>query len=136
MNLTLIRQEITAYARQFVGTPYIWGGDDPINGYDCSGLVQELLASVGLDPSGDQTADALAKHFSKESLPEAGNLVFWPKEGRKTHVAILINCDQVIEAGGGGSRTKTQADAIRDNGYIRIRPLNYRGSNYTVRSLL
>jgi hypothetical protein len=34
---------------QFLNLPYIWGGDD-FKGYDCSGLVQELYAMIGIDP--------------------------------------------------------------------------------------
>jgi len=29
-------------------TFYLWGGDDPLAGFDCSGFVIEILKSVGI----------------------------------------------------------------------------------------
>ncbi|MFC1535727.1 NlpC/P60 family protein, partial [Candidatus Neomarinimicrobiota bacterium] len=44
----------SSIAFHFVGLPYLWGGDDAVAGYDCSGLVIEILKSVGLlQRSGD-----------------------------------------------------------------------------------
>jgi cell wall-associated NlpC family hydrolase len=117
------------YALQFVGLPYRWGGDDTIDGFDCSGFVQELLASVGMDPRGDQTSDALYRHFLLQPHSNAlkpGSLAFFGSQSRITHVAMMINHWQMIEAAGGGSRTKTRSDAASQNAYIRIRPLNLR----------
>jgi cell wall-associated NlpC family hydrolase len=51
------------YAMSFIGVPYRWGGSNPITGFDCSGLVQEILKSVYMDPPGDQTAEALYQYF-------------------------------------------------------------------------
>jgi len=114
------------YAMSFLGKAYIWGGDDPILGYDCSGLVQEILASVGMDPPGDQTAHNLYIHFMGEphtTKSKAGSLVFFGERPRITHVGFMIDNWRMIEAGGGGSRTKTVADAAAQNAYIRIRPV-------------
>lgn len=119
------------YALSFVGIAYRWGGDDPMAGYDCSGFVQEILASVGMDPPGDQTAEGLLRHFSpsgrylfKDTM-EPGALVFYGKN-QATHVALGIDEFRVIEAAGGGSKTTDLPAAIRDNAFIRIRPWRYR----------
>jgi cell wall-associated NlpC family hydrolase len=34
-------------AMQVLGVPYVWGGDSPETGFDCSGLVQWAYAQVG-----------------------------------------------------------------------------------------
>lgn len=47
----------TAVAFSYLRVPYIWGGDSD-KGLDCSGLVQLIFEPVGLDPNGDQTAQA------------------------------------------------------------------------------
>jgi cell wall-associated NlpC family hydrolase len=117
------------YAMQFVGTPYKWGGSTH-DGIDCSGLVQEILMSVGLDPSGDQTAQGLYDYFRKavrNPVRGPGALVFYGKGERQiTHIAFMIDEIRMIEAGGGGSQTLSRSDAERDNAFVRVRPYNRR----------
>ena len=120
---------LIAYALEMVGTPYRWGGETP-RGFDCSGLVQELLRSVGLDPPGDQTAQALYDYFSTKghyNKHGAGSLAFYGKSVSEiTHVAMMIDNYRIIEAGGGGSKTLTPQDAERDNAFVRLRLLKHR----------
>jgi cell wall-associated NlpC family hydrolase len=117
------------YAIQFAGLPYIWGGNNPLEGFDCSGFAQEILASMGLDPRGDQTAQGLYDHFSDEEEgqlcdePEAGCLAFYGKPERITHVAFCLNEYQMIEAGGGGPACVDAKSAAANNAYVRIRPI-------------
>lgn len=118
------------YALSFLGTPYRWGGENPISGVDCSGFVQEVLRSVGMDPPGDQTAQSLYNHFESRATPnvyQAGSLAFYGKSVREIiHVAFLIDPYRVIEAGGGGSKTLTKDDADQANAFVRIRPIKHR----------
>ena len=112
-----------------VGKPYIWGGDDPMKGFDCSGFVQECLDSIGLDPKGDQTAQALYNYYRHSKTHEAkkGNILFFGKDSVSiTHTAICLNSILMIEAGGGRSTTKTIQDAINQNAFIRVRPITNR----------
>lgn len=124
-------QILIQYALQFVGLPYKWGGDDPILGFDCSGFVQELLAAVGLDPAGDQTAQALYDIFKSKAgsamVQDEGSLLFFGKSVKEiTHVAFAITPLLMIEAGGGGSKTNSAQDAAAQNAYLRIRPISRR----------
>lgn len=41
-------EEIVAYAMQFVGNSYVWGGTSLTNGADCSGFVQSVFANFGI----------------------------------------------------------------------------------------
>jgi NlpC/P60 family len=119
--------------------PYVWGGDDPLAGVDCSGLVQEGTRSVGItERQVDYTAHALL-HEKFRDLPRAtieselkrGMLVFWNgADGRVRHVEIVWavwvlqggrQLVLTIGASGGGSRTVDRAEAIAQNAYVKIR---------------
>ena len=122
-----LRLAIIDYASFFVGRPYRWGGDDPMEGFDCSGLAVEVLKSVGILRRGtDYTSQALYTKFKKYETgePKKGSLVFY-HNGRSNkriiHVAIALDRVRVIEASGGGSRTKSLQDAVDQNAFIRIR---------------
>jgi cell wall-associated NlpC family hydrolase len=121
---------LTDYAKSFIGIPYIFGGEHPSFGYDCSGLVQHILQSVGADPAGDQTALTLFHHFSefgRVSEPKAGALSFYGvNTGAITHVGFLINEYQMVEAGGGNHMTTDINTAIRRGAFVRIRPYDFR----------
>lgn len=109
------------------GKPYLWGGDDPMAGFDCSGLMIELLACIGEAPPGDRNAQGLYDYYSptgRRSILELGSLAFFGHGlSSITHVAMLLDRRYVIHAGGGGSKTKTKEDAIAQNAYICVRPL-------------
>lgn len=116
------RELMLDLAMRWLGKPYLWGGDDPMAGFDCSGLVVEVLKSVGALPrEGDWTAEQLRQRFPKTSIPERGRLVFWG-ETVATHVELLLDGELSIGASGGGSKTLTLEDAIRQNAYIKVRP--------------
>lgn len=121
-----IREFTTALAMSYLGTPYRWGGDDPMEGFDCSGYMIELLAAVGVVPLGyDGTAQALYDRWPERRVdtPKKGCLVFFGVTADKiTHVEYCLGRRLSIGASGGGSRTTTLADAIRQNAYVRVRP--------------
>lgn len=129
------KQLLLTYAMAFLGIPYVWGGESPQAGFDCSGFVQECLKSIGLDPVGDQTAQGLHNHFIREGkrcAPESGALIFFGSSLMNiTHVAIALSDWQMIEAGGGGSKNTDLDAAIRYGGFVRIRPIAARADFVT-----
>ena len=105
------RKAAVEYLQQLLqmALPYMWGGDDPIYGYDCSGDIVEVLQSVGKMKHGsDATADGLYQLYKPAIDPvsaEAGCLVFWfkrGKAGKATHVEMMVNDWQTVGASGGG----------------------------------
>lgn len=118
------------YAMQFVGIPYRWGGDDPMDGMDCSGFCIELLQSAGAFPQGqDTTAQGLYEKYKdkKQEHGSFGYLVFFGKGANViTHVGFCLDHMRMIEAGGGRSTTTNREAAARQNAYIRIRPIRSR----------
>ena len=114
-----------AHVLGFSGDPYIWGGDDPIKGFDCSGLAVEYLKVFDtLNEWEDYTAQGLADLLEPTEVIARGNLSFYGTSIKKiTHVEIIIGPVTSLGASGGGRRVKTREDAIRENAYIRPRPV-------------
>ena len=102
---TELGRAIVAYAVKFKGLPYIWGGEDPNSGFDCSGLVQYVYAHFGikLPRTADDQAEVGTK-FKDEKQLQPGDLVFsgWDpsEEGANGvgHVAIWAGNGQTFEA--------------------------------------
>ncbi len=118
----------TKVAWSFLGLPYIWGGDDPILGFDCSGLVIEILRSVNRLPrKGDWTASALSTMYPQIFAPQEGALAFYGGIDKITHVSYCISPKFCIEAGGGGKDNQDIEDAIYKNAYVRVRGIDSRG---------
>lgn len=114
--------DIVDVALLFHGKPYVWAGNHPTVGMDCSGYVCEVLRSVGYIGSEDLSAQMIFDKF-KSSIKNIhrGSILFFGRSiDEITHVAIAINRELMIEAGGEG-RVNT------DKGYVRIRPINSRG---------
>lgn len=118
----------------YIGIPYRWGGKHPAQGLDCSGLVQILLQSVGVDLPGDQNAQAYYDHFEKKNsgiLPSPagpGWLLFFGKDARHiTHVAMSLDSYRMIEAGGGDSSTLSLERSIEQRASVRVVPVKRRG---------
>lgn len=117
-----IRVDLSQYAKQFVGNPYVWGGTSLTKGADCSGFVQSVFKNFGISlPRTSSTqAGAGTKITMAEALP--GDLIFYAKGGRINHVALYIGGGQVVHA----SSPKTG---------IKISKYNYRTPYKVVRVL-
>lgn len=118
-------------AKRFLNLPYRWGGDDAVGGFDCSGLVIEVLKGVGIvDEKFDATAHMLSKQFAETDILEPGVLVYWDwnKDGVIDHVEMIAFVEEsgevfTVGASGGGSSTTTPQSAQEANAFVKIRPL-------------
>ncbi len=129
-----LRTRAVWYLAQWIGTFYLWGGNDP-SGFDCSGLSIEVLQGVGILPHGyDGTAHDLYLRFKhlKTEDPKPGCLVFWFRDGRARHVEMMLDEYHMIGASGGGRTTTTVAEAIRQDAFVKMRPVTYRGPQYKI----
>jgi hypothetical protein len=126
--MSTIRDLALDIAKTHLSRPYLWGGNDPLAGFDCSGFVIEVLRSVGVLPAqGDWTAASLLEHFKTKRVTqyEPGVLVFWgtPPHHIEMVYAVFGTTVLTIGASGGGSKTTSAAAAIQQDAYIKIRPL-------------
>ena len=89
---------IIRFADQFVGNPYVWGGDSLTNGIDCSHFVYQILSRCGAY-DGEYTTSYGWRSLGEEvkSLEEAkaGDVVCY--EG---HVALYDGHGGIVEAKG------------------------------------
>ena len=90
-----------AFAREQLGTPYVWGGNgDDDGGFDCSGLVMKAYASAGVRlPRTAQAQFEAGPRIPEEEPIRAGDLVFFgggPKS--VTHVGVAVSATRMIDA--------------------------------------
>jgi hypothetical protein len=90
-----------ATARQYLGTPYRWGGSTPRTGFDCSGLVQWAYAKAGVRLPRTSEQQILASNGRavdrRHLIP--GDLVFFrDSSGDVHHVGISLGGDKFINA--------------------------------------
>ncbi len=125
-------QSLIDYAVTFMGTPYIYGGDNPLSGLDCSGFVQELLEASGELPFGTpkMNCQMLYNHYAKLDKSPGGGpgaLAFFGKDARSVvHIGFCVNATTMLEAGGGDKTTLTIQDAIKRRAFLKMRPIRYR----------
>lgn len=85
--------DIVAFAQQFVGNPYVWGGNSLTNGVDCSGFVHLVYAHFGIGtPRYSQAFKSVGQPVSYQNI-QAGDVVVYPG-----HVAIYIGNGNIVEA--------------------------------------
>lgn len=94
-------ESIIRHARRLLHAPYLWGGKTAM-GIDCSGFTQVVTACAGINIPRDawqQAEKGEAVDFI--DLTEPGDLAFFDnKEGRITHVGIVLEKGKIIHASG------------------------------------
>lgn len=103
-----------------MGAPYRYGGTDPVQGFDCSGLVSYVFrqAAGASLPRTSSSQAATSRRISRSKLRE-GDLVFFNTLGRaNSHVGIYIGDGRFINAPSSGGRVRIDS---MDNPYFAKR---------------
>lgn len=90
--------DLINYAYQFLGNPYVYGGNSLTNGTDCSGFCKLIFAEFGY--SLPRTSSAYAGIGTQVSTSEAkpGDIFVYKYGDGTGHVAIYIGDGQIIHA--------------------------------------
>ena len=90
---------VVNYALQFVGNPYVWGGNSLTNGCDCSGFVHLIYKHFGYN------LVRYSLSFLYEGVPvskedmKPGDIVVYGRNSEGIgHVAIYIGNGKIVEA--------------------------------------
>ncbi|MCI8659898.1 MAG: C40 family peptidase [Lachnospiraceae bacterium] len=92
------RTAIVAYARQFLGNPYVFGGTSLTNGTDCSGFTQGVFANFGITTGRSSRDQASNGREIAIEAAQPGDLLFYASGNYINHVALYIGGGQVIHA--------------------------------------
>lgn len=123
--------KIAVTAMDYLNTPYLWGGRS-ILGIDCSGLVQVVYHTCGLDMPRDSAQQALEGEiidFVDEVIP--GDLAFFDNpSGEIIHVGIILSPGKILHASG-----HVKIDTIDHNGIFSEEQSTYTHSLRIIKRL-
>ncbi|HET6215352.1 MAG TPA: NlpC/P60 family protein [Micromonosporaceae bacterium] len=113
--MTKVDDVITA-ARAQLGSPYVFGDEGP-DTFDCSGLIQFVLARIGI--RAPRTAAEQQRWTTPvRGTPRPGDLVFYDRPA--THVALYIGNGKMIAAPHAGAVVAVQSVYGTPAGYGRV----------------
>jgi cell wall-associated NlpC family hydrolase len=90
----------------YEGNPYVWGGNNPSTGFDCSGFIQWAFGKVGIN----LPRTALDQYNATQRIPaseaKAGDLVFfrgtYGSSDFVSHVGIYVGNGKMFNANDSG----------------------------------
>ena len=94
----IISNQVINYAMQFVGGPYVYGGNSLTNGTDCSGFTKLVYANYGvyLPRSAPEQAH-VGTHIDLNNIMP-GDIVVSGYDGVVCHAAIYIGDEKLVHA--------------------------------------
>jgi len=95
-------QRIAHLAERMIGKPYRYGGEDPVHGFDCSGLVHYTHSAVGI--SVPRVSRDQYRHARKIPLAaaEPGDIIFFSDAAKLSHIAIYVGDGRFVHAPSSG----------------------------------
>ena len=113
---------IQAIATSYLGTDYVWGGNNPETGFDCSGLVQYVYKeAIGYDLSRTTYTQCNEGEQVDFKDLQMGDLLFFEDNGDVHHVALYLGDGNYIHSPEPGDTVKiTSMDEYEPTFAVRI----------------
>tara|TARA_B100001250_G_scaffold212627_1_gene182391 strand:+ start:6158 stop:7153 length:996 start_codon:yes stop_codon:yes gene_type:complete len=103
-NTTSFRERVIVESKSFIGVPYVWGGNNPDEGFDCSGYVRWVIKkSMNIlipRTTLDQSVTYKDKlNYNINNCKEGDLIYFKTRPNRKiSHVGIFLGGNKFIHA--------------------------------------
>jgi len=106
-NSSVIKDEIEAKAKSFLGTRYVWGATGPSK-FDCSGFTQWVYRDSGITIPRVSRDQAKVGNYVEYADLRRGDMVFFDTkkhpQGKVTHVGIYLGNNNFIHASSGAKK--------------------------------
>ena len=109
-------------AHDYLGVKYVWGGESPRTGFDCSGFTQYVFARHGVRIPRTSRAQvaAGAPVPVRLSALRPGDLIMFANPGRPiSHVAIYAGDNRIIHSSSSGGGVRYDDLSSRRGGWYR-----------------
>ncbi len=84
------RLAIVDYAKKYIGTPYVWAGNEP-TGFDCSGFTSYVMKNFKKELPRRAVDQYNSSRQLKEKNVMMGDLVFFDNGSGISHVGMIIS---------------------------------------------
>jgi cell wall-associated NlpC family hydrolase len=98
---TAVAARVLETADQYVGVPYVWGGNTPTSGFDCSGFTKYVFAKQGIRlprTSREQARAGQGVAVDFGAFLPGDILLFAEPNEAISHVAIYVGNGRIIHA--------------------------------------
>ncbi len=97
-------------AERFVGIPYQWGGNNVVEGMDCSGFVRAVYNLCGVNiPRSSKDQFKTDENVGREDLKEGDLVFFGSSEEAISHVGIYVGSRRFVHAPRRGDEIRVTA---------------------------
>lgn len=114
-----LNERVAAEAREWIGTPFVWGQSVKGVGTDCKGLIRGVARELGLEEAecfyaqfasyrpdrpvpSSLLVEGMGEVFDRASEPTPGDVLLLKVHGSAAHLAIVTDEDRAVHAHGAG----------------------------------